>query len=237
MMACDSSPRCSLIRARLPIPKPSSCQMSWKLTSSRPVHWLRLLLGPRPKIPAWRYIAGGLEAVEHDDGEERPPLLPADPRLRRLDERPLRGELGAVGQGDRHQVVERPAGSIRVIWRWSCSSGTTTARGSSRRTCVRSALATRHSCRAGRRLLLEVGEHVPGPIDLDLGDQVLAQAARSARPGRAPARRCRGRRRTSRGTGGRGSRRRRSGAGRRSWRSGCPSAGSSGPAARPGARR
>ena len=47
---------------------------------------------------------------------------------------------------------------------------------------------------------------------------------RSARPGRARARRRRGRRRTCRDTGGRGSRRRRSGAGRRSWRSGCPSA-------------
>ena len=29
----------------------------------------------------------------------------------------------------------------------------------------------------GRRLLLEVGEHVLGPVDLDARDQVLAQSA------------------------------------------------------------
>ena len=28
------------------------------LKSSRPVHWLRLLLGPRPKIPAWSNSLG-----------------------------------------------------------------------------------------------------------------------------------------------------------------------------------
>ena len=32
-----------------------------------------------------------------------------------------------------------------------------------------------HLARRGS-LLLEVGEHVPGPIDLDPGDQILAQA-------------------------------------------------------------
>ena len=34
--------------------------MSWRLTSSRPVHWPRLLLGPSPKIPAWINMPPGL---------------------------------------------------------------------------------------------------------------------------------------------------------------------------------
>ena len=37
------------------------------------------------------------------------------------------------------------------------------------------ALCTRHCCRADDRLLLEVGEHVPGPVDLERRDQVAAQ--------------------------------------------------------------
>ena len=72
----------------------------------------------------------------------------ADSALRRLDQRLPRGDLGAVGQGDRHQVVERPAGvdqrdlQVVVLQRLDHRAG------SSRSTCVRLALCTRHSCRA-----------------------------------------------------------------------------------------
>ena len=92
----------------VPDPKCIELPDELKLTSSRPVHWLRLLLGPRPKIPAlYHHAAGVLEAADDDDGEERAQLLPADPLGRRLDQRPLRGELGAVGQRDLLQVGER----------------------------------------------------------------------------------------------------------------------------------
>ena len=59
MMARDSLPALPLDPREVPDPEASSCHMSWMLTSSRPVHWLRLLLGPRPKIPAWIYMPPG----------------------------------------------------------------------------------------------------------------------------------------------------------------------------------
>ena len=64
-------------------------------------------VGAQAEDPALdQHAAGRLEAAEHDDRDERARLLPADPHLRRLDQRPARGDLGAVGQGDRHQVIE-----------------------------------------------------------------------------------------------------------------------------------
>ncbi len=104
----------------------------------------------------------------------------------------MRGELGAVGQGDRHQVVERPAGvdqrdlGVVVLQRHDHGAG----------------VEPQHLGQVGagdppllaRRdgPLLEVGEHVPGPVDLDLGDQLPAQLGDPDRPGRGRARRCRG---------------------------------------------
>ena len=89
-----------------------------------------------------------------------------------------RGQLGAVGQGDDHEVVQRAwPGSISVTWAWSCSSGSTTARGSSRRTWVRLALcdppllAGRRTARCSRS-----ARRFRGAVDLDPRDQVLAQS-------------------------------------------------------------
>ena len=42
--------------------------MSWKLASSRPVHWFRLLLGPRPKMPAWRYMPAAWKPLSMKTG-------------------------------------------------------------------------------------------------------------------------------------------------------------------------
>ena len=56
------------------------------------------------------HLVGSLEAVDQDGGEEHAPPLAADPRHSRLNERLVRGELGAVGQGDHMQVGERPGG-------------------------------------------------------------------------------------------------------------------------------
>ena len=150
--------------------------MSWMLTSSRPLHWFRLLLGPRPKIPPWINMPPGVwKPLSTTIGEERAGLLAADPHLRRLDQRPAGGELGAVGQRDRHQVVERPArvdqGDLRVVVL--------------QRLDHRAGVEPQHLRQVGaldppllpRRdgLLLEVGEHVPGPVDLERRDQVAAQ--------------------------------------------------------------
>ena len=86
-----------------------------------------------------------------------------------------RRELGAVGQGDRHQVVIRPVGidqgdlEMIVLER------------DDHRTRVKPenlgeirALNTPCFPRRGG-LLREVGDEVSGPIDLDLGNQLLAQ--------------------------------------------------------------
>ena len=122
----------------------------------------------------------------------------------------LRGELGAVGQGDRHQVVERPAGvdqgdlEVVVLQRDDHRAGVE-PEDLGEVGAVDAPLLPR---RGG--LLLEVGDHVPGPIDLDRWGPGPGSSARSARPGRAPARRSRGRRHTFPGTGAPGSRRRRS---------------------------
>ena len=62
-----------------------------------------------------------------------------------------------------------------MTWGWSCSSGSTTARGSSRSTWVRSALCDPPLLPRRDGPLLEVGEHVPGPVDLDRGHQLPAQ--------------------------------------------------------------
>ncbi len=93
----------------------------------------------------------------------------------RLDERLVRGELGAVGQGDRHQVVELPGGvdqrDLEVI---VLQRDDHRARVEPQDLGEVGALDAPLLPRRGR-LLLEVGDHVPGPIDLDSRDQVPAQ--------------------------------------------------------------
>ena len=84
--------------------------MTCKLTSSRPVHWLSLLLGPDAEDSGLDQLVGRLEAVNQDAGEEHSSPFPADSGRHRLDKRLMRCELGAVGQTDRDQVVERPGG-------------------------------------------------------------------------------------------------------------------------------
>ena len=148
-VACDCSPRCLLIRARLPNPKFSSCHMSWMLTSSRPDPLAEAAVGARPKIPAWISMPpGDWKPVRTTLGRtgrifsRRIPAVAAWIIARR---EATSGRLDSATGISSSSV--RP-GSIRVTCRWSCSIGSTTARGSSRRTCVRSALLTRHRCRA-----------------------------------------------------------------------------------------
>src|SRR5207253_836351 len=57
-------------------------------------------VGPKRENSALNQHAGALEAVEHDQRQERARLLPANPGLCRLNERPPRSDLGAIGQGD-----------------------------------------------------------------------------------------------------------------------------------------
>ena len=87
----------------------------------------------------------------------------------------MRGELGAVGQADRDQVVERPGGvdqgdlEVIVLQRDDHRAGVEPQDLGE----VGAVDAPRFA--RGGGLLLEVGDHVPGPIDLDPGDQVPAQ--------------------------------------------------------------
>ena len=49
--------------------------------------------------------AGGLKTVEHEHRQDGAIFLPIDIRLRRQDQRPSRGDLRAVVDGDPHQVL------------------------------------------------------------------------------------------------------------------------------------
>ena len=66
-------------------------------------------MGPMPKIPAWSISKGVWKPLSATLGMKRASLLAADPDLRRRDEIASRGDLGAVGQGDGHEVVEAAA--------------------------------------------------------------------------------------------------------------------------------
>ncbi len=120
-------------------------------------------------------LVGRLKAVDQDLRRERAHLFPADCVRRRLDQRCPRGELGAVGQGDRHQVVVRPVGidqgDLEVIVLERDDHRTRVEPEDLGE--IRTLDAPCFPRRGG--LLLEVGDEVPGPIDLDLGDQLLAQ--------------------------------------------------------------
>ena len=207
--------------------------MSWMLTSSRPRHWLRLLLGPRPKIPAWINMPPGVwKPLSRTMGRSGRAFSRRTRTSAACDQRPARGELGAVGQGDRHQVVERPARvDQRDLERGRAPAarprrgGRAAAPGSGRRCAPATAAGPRRPAAPGRPACSGPGR------PRTLGTRSPAQRGDPADQVAARARRCRGRRRTCRGTGGPGSRRRRSAAGRRSWPSGCPSAARSGPAA------
>ena len=74
---------------------------------------------------------GALEAIEHDDGKERTSLLAADSDLGGLDDavrEPISGRFASAIGINSSRLFE---GSMRVSWVWSCSIGSTTARGSS----------------------------------------------------------------------------------------------------------
>ena len=127
------------------------------LKSSRPVHWFRLLLGPKPKIPAWSISKGvwkPLSAMMGMSGRAFSRRIAASAAWTSARREASSGRLvRAIGI---RSSSARP-GSIRVIWRWSCSSGSTTARGSSRSTCVSrrsgpaTAAAPRRPAARGRR--------------------------------------------------------------------------------------
>ena len=180
-----------------------------EVVAARPL--VQAAVGAQAEDPGLEHLEGGLEAVERDAGDERAEpsrggRRPPPPRPGRLP----RGDLGPVGQGDRHQVVEVPARvdqrdlDVVVLQRLDDGAGVQPQHPGEPGALDPPLLPRRDG------LLLQVGEHVPGPVDLERRDQVAGSARRSGRPRRAPARRCRASRRTCRGTGGRGSRRRRS---------------------------
>ena len=63
-------------------------------------------MGPRPKIPAWSISKGVWKPLIAKTGMSGRAFSRRTADLRRLDQRPPRGDLGAVGQRDRHQVIE-----------------------------------------------------------------------------------------------------------------------------------
>ena len=134
-----------------------------------------VLLGPMAEHTSLDELVGRLKAVDQDLRRERAHLFPADRVHRRLDERCPRRELGAVGQGDRHQVIVRPVGidqgDLEVIVLERDDHRTRVKPENLGE--IRALDAPCFPRRGG--LLLEVGDEVPGPIDLDLGDQLLAQ--------------------------------------------------------------
>ena len=158
------------------------------LKSSRPDPLVHAAVGAQAEDPGLEHLEGGLEAVERDVGDERARLLPADspppPPATSARREATSGRLvRAIGI---RSSSARP-GSIRVIWRWSCSSGSTTARGSSRSTFVRSGALDPPLLPRRDGLLLEVGEHVPGPVDLERpgpgrGSGVAIRSTRSCAP-------------------------------------------------------
>ena len=89
----------------------------------------------------------------------------------------MRAELGAVGQGDRHQLVERSARvdqrdlHVVVLQRLDHRAGVEPEHLGE--VCA----GDPPLLPGGDGLLLQVGEHVPGPVDLDLGDEFPAQVA------------------------------------------------------------
>ena len=113
------------------------------------------------------------------------------------------GQLGAVGQRDRHHFVERPGRvdqgdlSVVVLQRLDHRAGVEPEH------LGEVGALTPPLLRESDGLLLELREQVPGPVDLDLGNQFPAQVARSARPAHAHAQRSRGHRHTSRDAGAR----------------------------------
>ena len=91
---------------------PESFELPDELNARVPAarHLVEAAVGADAEESRLNQHSGALEAVQHDDREERPHLLGANPHLRRLDERFVRGEFGAVVQSDPHQVVELEGG-------------------------------------------------------------------------------------------------------------------------------
>ena len=58
------------------------------LTSSRPTHWFRLLLGPRPKMPAWSISKGVWKPLIAITGMNGRAFSRRTADLRRRDQRP-----------------------------------------------------------------------------------------------------------------------------------------------------
>ena len=129
---------------------------------------------------------------------------------RRLDQRLMRRQLGAVGQADRDQVVERTIGldqgDLQVIVFERLDHG---ARVQAKNLGQIGAGAT-PILAGGDGLLLHVGEQIAGTIDLDRRNQIPAQLGDLLDQLAAFARRRQGRRRTGRDICGRRSRRGRS---------------------------
>ena len=132
-------------------------------------------MGPKPKIPAWSISKGVWKPLSATTGmngrafSRRTAASAASTSARR------EATSGRLVRAIGIRSSSAPAGvdqgdlDVVVLQRLDHRAGVEPEH------LRESALWTRHCCRADDGLLLEVGEHVPGPVDLELWDQVAAQ--------------------------------------------------------------
>ena len=119
MMAFDCSPRCSLIRARFPIPSRVELphELQADVVAAGPL--VELVIRADAEDAGLNHFVGSLEAVDEDGGQHHTASFATDPRQGSLDKSLIRGELGSVGQGDHVQVGKRSGwvdqGDLKVI--------------------------------------------------------------------------------------------------------------------------
>ena len=181
-VACDAIPRRHLTIAALPIPRDSACHKNCGTDVLAIAPYVQIAAIAKALELRIRSVRRVSESLEHGDGDERTHLFLGGWDQRRLDHRLMGRQFGAIGQADRDQVVQRPEGSIRVICRWSLSSGSTTARGSRRRTRVRSALARRQYWRAMTACCSRSASKVADPVHFDRREPGRGSSWRPFRP-------------------------------------------------------
>ncbi len=129
-----------------------------------------------PEDAALDHLERRLKPVEHHVRHEGTRLLPSHRHLGRLDQRLPRRQLRPVRQGNRHQLLKRPAGidqrdlGMVMLQRLHHRPGIEPQH-------LRQVRARNPPLLPGRdRPLLQVRQHVPRPLHLDLGHQVSAHA-------------------------------------------------------------
>ncbi len=116
-----------------------------------------------------------LEAVEHDNGQQRTHLLLADSGVRGLHHRLPRSELWAVGNGNGHEVVERELGidqgDLKVVVLDGHHDGSRVEPKDLREIGAADAPGFSSRCRA----LFELGDQVLGSVDFNGGNEVATE--------------------------------------------------------------